>query len=234
MSLDNKEIYLREQKIIEQYAFTSGTPYEHSLEMLGLSDIAKKSVVVDLAAGASPFVANLLNAGVDAYAVDQIYLNNGALIDTAVGAYLKELAWTFKNYPEMEKSAMQALDQFRESRATHPGRYIGGWLTRLPIAKNFADTVISLHGLLDLAEDEEVLDLAFRSAIDITKPGGRVILAPLYERSGNPDYFMNEHEGLISNIETANIGEVKEVSFLTSRCDGCMHYRLEFIKAISS
>lgn len=175
----------------------------HDLKLKGLT-------VVDLGAGASPLTAELLQAGVNAHAVDWLYFDNHALankLEEYTTGYFKRLA----NNPAGQRLLRNALEVFIHSYHRDQDHYHPAYLTSLPFPDNFSDLTISHNSLTYLAEDHKILEQATREAIRITKPGKRVTLYPLYAFRQGERQFFEEHERLLRQIQQEGLGLVQRV-----------------------
>lgn len=103
--------------------------------LMAISDVPKTLdglTVVDLAAGASSFVPQLLDNGVDSYAVDRGYGMSAELLREAT---IKTINNGFVRGHFNQRGvdlSIEALERFLVSYVAHRERYIEAWLSELP------------------------------------------------------------------------------------------------------
>lgn len=172
---------LREEGYLTQ---VSCTPDSIARQSLGLASMKPKEVLIDLASGASSMVARYLHEGVDAYAVDLIYDNDASEIERVAKAgllYSVSMSTWFLQ-ADMAKMGEQAISEFIASfKEEGNKRYRKGDLKRLPFWRNSAHVTTSLNGLTKVAEGGKQIIQMTKEAMRVTKPGGRIILAPFLD-----------------------------------------------------
>jgi hypothetical protein len=202
---ERKEVlYHLEEEMASESAEPSCTPSYMARDILGLKENVSSLTIVDLAAGTSSLVPDLLEEGANAHAVDAIYhLTPEALLQeaTAVCAKQTEIVSYYDRRKMWEhgKNAMQKfIDSYRSSRQN----YYQAFLTRLPFQDGFADVAVSLNGITAFAEDVDLTLEMINEALRITKPGGKVILSPLhFENDPDFDYYARQHSDIIQSLE---------------------------------
>lgn len=227
MSIKEK---LREKEQAMTYSPpVSGSPIRDVIRILGLTDVKPGQRVVDLASGACGLTAYLVEERrADAYGFDKLYLDKQVL-SREVDKYRSWVETTYGLYhPDSAPLVAESLDAFDISfHHRHPDRYLGGWLTNPRFPTNFAHRTVSMYGLLELAEDEEVLYAAWDEAIRITEPEGTVVAAPLYSAWDNPTYYLDQHTRL---IEYLNRQDRSRVSVQPYRVPGTEGEKIIFDK----
>lgn len=150
--------------------------------------------ILDVAAGASSFVAEANRAGVEAYAVDPLYeltadeiARKGMLEIEESTAKIDRLRdhfdWTYygdvtKHRANRERSLTQFIADFREHGAS---RYVAAFLPNLPFADDRFSLVLCSHFLFLYGEQfgQDFHEQAIRELLRICRPGGRVLVYPL-------------------------------------------------------
>lgn len=226
--MNSRERILGREQAMAYSPPVSGSPIHQALAILNLRDVKPTERVVDLASGASGLTAHLLNEGVDAYGVDKLYSEDNQVLTEEVNRYRCWVETTYGlYYPHHVPLITRSLDEFHISFQTKPKRYMGGWLTHLPLPSNFGNRIVSYCGLLELAEDEEVLEAAWNEAIRITEPEGSIVAAPLYSAWGDPNYYRSQHDRLIEELCRQNRGMVQIEEY---DIDGIKGQKIRFTK----
>lgn len=150
--------------------------------------------ILDVAAGASSFVAEANRVGIEAFAVDPLYElapdeveRKGMLEIEESTAKIDRLRdhfdWTYygdvaKHRANRERSLTQFIADFREHGAR---RYVAACLPNLPFADDRFSLVLCSHFLFLYGEqfDQDFHEQAIRELLRICRPGGRVLIYPL-------------------------------------------------------
>lgn len=180
----------------------SATTSNATTKIFRLQHIPDGAIVVDLAAGASSFIPDLIDQETDAYAVDRLY---GAprLLERKIKILVPRIV---QNVPQQHKEHMRRITneatlKFQRSIAQHPERYKPDWLTHLSFDDQFADIVTSLNGISDLAVNPDLFEQAVQEALRITKIGGRFLMAPFHAEGGSKTVYAKAHNALAEQLK---------------------------------
>jgi SAM-dependent methyltransferase len=182
--------------------------YEEYIRMFALNPSAVSTgPILDVAAGASSFVAEAYANGTEAVAVDPQYGNGfEEIIDhasreietsTAKLDRLKEhLDWTFYGDLTRHKAMREAsLHRFAEDfrSGKEQGRYVAATLPQLPFASDTFALVVSSHFLFLYHEqfDYEFHISAIRELYRVCRPGGEIRLYPVMTLGFEPYPYMD-------------------------------------------
>ncbi|MBI4058119.1 class I SAM-dependent methyltransferase [Candidatus Microgenomates bacterium] len=221
------ELHLKEVQVASELE-TSATTTRAARHILEIPEIVKDVTIVDLAAGACPLTADLLDRGANAYAVDHLYGEQGKLAAAAARSLELVIQNARRVQPEyatrMYELTEAAILDFWKSFNTHPDRYKEGWLTQLPFEDNISDMTLSLNGISELWGDQEVMQRALDEALRITKPGGKITIAPFLTAKG---ITVPMHRTLFKSLLLSHIGRVTIIRNIPGYNDS----RLEIIKS---
>lgn len=92
--------------------------------------------------------------------------------------------------------SQKALDQAKMKLGDH-GEYLCGSFFDIPLGKDFFDCAISLHTIYHI--DKSLQEEAVRKLIDVTKPGGTVVI--VYSNPYTPLFFLVVLLNLIERIK---------------------------------
>ncbi|WP_243735123.1 methyltransferase domain-containing protein [Paenibacillus turpanensis] len=157
--------------------------------------------VLDVAGGASSFVAEACGQGLDAVAVDPLYGQTPEKIDAnglqeieisagKLAALQEQFDWTY--YGSVEKSTemrIRSLRAFSEHYAKQPERYIQASLPSLPFQDEAFETVLCSHFLFlygNAALSESFHLEALEELLRVTRPGGEIRIYPLVTLAFKP------------------------------------------------
>jgi SAM-dependent methyltransferase len=193
--------------------------YEEYEKMFSLEDsLLKEGKILDLAAGASSFIAKANMKGYDAVAVDPLYILTLEEMkihgQKEMKAATEKLAknphlFVWEDYKNLEhhdqireKSFQLFLEQYRKDEKKK--QYIPGSLPSLPFKDEAFSLVLCNHFLFLYQEqfDYQFHLEAIQEMIRVTKKGGTIRIYPLV---GFKD---EEYPYLDSLLETLNNGEV--------------------------
>lgn len=197
-------IYKIEAQIARETDSPSCTPGLFAREILGIANEVKGLSVVDLAAGTCSMVADLLDQGADAHAVDLVYdKSTKELDDSSRNVLYSQVEMAPLQYRDQMKTyGLEALEKFLASYQANRQNYHRAYLTRLPFSDNFSDITTSLNGITNLSEDPELILEMLREAIRITKPGGKVIVAPVHSMHNEyHNLYARTHAQVIEELE---------------------------------
>jgi len=201
---ERSELYAIEEELAIRAEGPSCTPSQMARDILGIKDV-KSLVVVDLASGTSPMVAELLDEGVNAHGVDIVYGKSIEDITRSARILLFDQVYNapYDYREKMQEFGNAAIERFLASMQTHSAHYHEGYLTRLPFPDNFADITTSLNGITALSENVDLTMVRIKEALRITKPGGKLIMAPLHTPyDENFDYFADQHAEVIERLKS--------------------------------
>lgn len=132
--------------------------------------------VLDVGAGVASFVPTLLDAGVDAYAVDPRF--HAVSPDKLIEDLEKVLTDRDLKHPPKEE-----LERFKRSIATHPDRYVQTYATELPFTNGDFDLIVSNLLMYRHLIKLNAFDVALEEFLRVTKSGGRI---KIHEVPGTP------------------------------------------------
>lgn len=211
--VEKGDLYKREEAQVAKISDgASCTPSFIARDILGLKEV-KGLTIVDLASGTSGMVAELIEDGADAYGVDIVYGQPFEEFTQKSRDILTDMSSASPpGYGDkMYHYGDESLNKFTNSFQNDRDRYRAGYLTRLPLPDNFADVTTSLNGISALGDDNELTMERIYEALRITKPGGKVILAPIHT-TGNPyfDHFAHEHGEMMDRLEEEGYEIIEE------------------------
>ncbi|MNW43705.1 Methyltransferase domain protein [compost metagenome] len=169
--------------------------YEEYLKMFALSSEGLlKGSILDVAAGASSFVAEANMKGLKATAVDPMYelhpdaiLHKGLQeieISTAKLANLQEhFDWTYygniENHRNIREASLQTF--VKDYRSNGDSRYISAMLPELPFSNESFELVLCSHFLFLYGEqfDGTFHRQAINELLRVCRKGGQVLIYPL-------------------------------------------------------
>ena len=200
----NSRLHILEQEIAAD-CLTGATTAEAYNLIVGL-DGKPTGPVVDIGAGASPWVGWLVDHGVDAYAVDRLYENEEKLEESIQASNEVVLAQTPSSY---RATLERALQSFRQSFQVNRERYVPGWFTNLPFPDDFSELTVALNSVSDMGKDADILLASIVEGVRITRPGGRFVMAPFHTSDGLNSRFSRQHQKVLGKLKAMNIGEIR-------------------------
>jgi SAM-dependent methyltransferase/uncharacterized protein YbaR (Trm112 family) len=105
------------------------------------------------------------------------------LLDVASGAIPHPEYLEFSRHYDVRVCVDFSIRALREAKAKlgDAGLYLLGDITRLPLASDAIDSVISLHTVYHVPQNEQVT--AINELVRVTKPGGRVVVVYVWSSS---------------------------------------------------
>ena len=190
------------EKEIAPDIITGSSSYDSAVEALGIYEDLTGLTVVDLASGASSFVAGLLAEGIDAYGIDRVYEDPNQLrADSTEGVKMVIERLEALGRTDFARSAQRSLERFNGSFAINPTRYQPGWLTDIPLPDEFADRTYSLHGITHMGVDFDLMLQSMHEALRITKPGGIITIAAFNESDSLHHYtYARVHRSVFQRL----------------------------------
>jgi SAM-dependent methyltransferase len=192
---ERSELYKIEEEMALKAEAPSCTPGNMAKEILGIEAV-QGLTVVDLASGTSSLVATLISEGADAHAVDIVYGKSVDELDNEASDLLLRMAQMapYGYGQKFMEQGLASIQAFTNSYRDNPERYHKAYLTRLPFENDSVDVTTSLNGITALSQDVDMTIERIKEAIRITKPGGKIILAPIHsEDDPDFDYFADQH-----------------------------------------
>jgi hypothetical protein len=196
------------EKDLSVNILTSASPAEIACERLAIPENVQGLTIVDLASGVSPLVADLLGRGAHAEGVDILY---SLPTDSIIKRFNLDIGELVSRAPkgkgELVRAMMtEAMHEWERSFLTDKEKYHAAFLTNLPQASDIADLTVSSHGISNLAMQRDIFWGAITEAVRITKPGGKFVMAPLWQMDGS--FLASEHRYMLGRLSKANLGKV--------------------------
>lgn len=184
----------------DQFGPSSGKPFEVAIQQLGWTDSDLEMFrqegykILDIGAGFSGLVPGLLEAGIDAIAVDPKYGQPNKVftdeIKSARESLLSDIGYLFD--PAHRNATETILDlysnafkEFKFARKKHPERFIEASFGSLPFDEDFFNRVVSMDAVSAYAnEDEQQFYQGILDAARVTKSGGIIAMTPWYINPG--------------------------------------------------
>lgn len=141
--------------------------------------------IVDVCAGASNLVAQLLDEGADAHAIDRAFKRDTFDEDAreALEGAISYSSPAF--YAPMRILGEETLTEFSESRMAHPDAYHDDYMTQLPFDDESVDFLYSCNGIASLDLDSPELMLAgINEALRVIKKDGTIVIGPIFTPDG--------------------------------------------------
>lgn len=208
----DKERLFRQEVNLAHQLYTSSTRGEVAKIGLGLPADVRGLVVVDVGSGGSGLAAILLKGGAIVRAVDPIYEHPDeidVLIDRANQKVFQKVSLNVLN--TVRAGVLKGAQEFRESYKEQPEVYLPGYASNIPLEDGFADYVVSLHAISDLAAVPRVLKAALAESVRVVKSGGIVIISPWHTPlsiSGQQAYI-RQHSQMVEKLNRMGLRSVE-------------------------
>lgn len=160
---------------------------------LGKDDLAA-GAVLDVAGGASSFIAELNRLGYQGVAADPLYHESYPFlkqhshdeIETSIAkltALRDSFDWSYYGTPELHREKrLQSARTFLEDFQQNPSRYYGTSLPQLPFEDGAFSLVTCSHFLFLYADqfDTQFHSEAIKELVRVCSAGGKVLIYPLH------------------------------------------------------
>lgn len=207
-----------EAQLVEHAPPTS-LPARLAFDCLHLPEDLQGLRILDVGAGGSSMIADLLEKGADAYAVDPKYKSRadmkGRILNHNKTGFAEKEDQIIRN---------EALERFLQSIKQNPERYKVAYATNLPFPDEHFDLVFSIAAVTVYSDlDKLVLKKIMDEIVRVTKPGGQIQLYPLQEANVGFDESvdnmrLNNQAEVFNNLK--NKGKVVEFQIMDVEATG--------------